>query len=130
MNENGSKRVRFTNAAIIAALQKSNGYITFAARILGCSPMTIYRRMEKTQSIRDELEIIREGELDIAEQKLREAILRGEPWAIALKLKTQGRKRGYVERQELTGAADAEPITFILKRAENAERNITISNAG
>ena len=113
MTEESKSKVRFTNAAIISALHKANGYITFAARFLGCSPMTIYRRMEKSQAIRDELELIREGELDIAEQKLREAILNGEAWAIALKLKTQGRKRGYVERQEVTGA-DGNTITVRL----------------
>ena len=42
--------------------------------------------------------------VDYAEQKLRPAILNGEPWAIAMALKTIGKSRGYVERQEVTGA--------------------------
>jgi hypothetical protein len=35
--------------------------------------------------------------------------LAGEPWAVALTLKTLGKQRGYVERQEVTGA-DAGPV--------------------
>jgi hypothetical protein len=55
------------------------------------------------------------------------AILNGEPWAIALALKTLGKSRGYVERAELAGAADAPPvpITFVEvgSTAERAQRN-------
>lgn len=110
--------VRYTNKKIIDALRKTNGYVLLAARLLGCSQMTIYRKISSSEAIRQELEMIREGELDLAEQKLREAIMRGEPWAIALKLKTQGKKRGYTERTEITGAEDAEPVKIIIERYE------------
>jgi hypothetical protein len=30
--------------------------------------------------------------------------MNGEPWAVAMVLKTIGKSRGYVERQEVTGA--------------------------
>ena len=46
----------------------------------------------------------REELVDIAEIRLRVAINNGEPWAIALVLKTMGKNRGYTERHEITGA--------------------------
>lgn len=114
---------KYTTDQIAEALKKTNGYITLAARLLKCEPKTIYRRLKSNQALKELLEEIREGDLDIAEQKLREAILRGEPWAITLKLKTQGRKRGYVERTEISGAVDSEPITFIIKETKRGEGN-------
>ncbi len=44
--------------------------------------------------------------------KLMEAVENGEIAAIIFRLKTKGKKRGYVERQELTGA-DNQPIITI-----------------
>lgn len=107
---------KYSTQDIAEALSKANGYVTLAARLLKCEPKTIYRRIEKIKTLRDLLHDIREEDLDIAEQKLRQAIMRGEPWAISLKLKTQGKHRGYVERQELSGTAEGEPITFVLKQ--------------
>jgi transcriptional regulator with GAF, ATPase, and Fis domain len=111
------RRKKYTNAEIKNALIKTNGYITLAARMLGCEPKTIYRRLDKTEALRQTLKDIREQELDITEQKLHQAILNGEPWAITLKLKTLGKSRGYTERTELTGQGN-KPITFVLQRHE------------
>ena len=43
--------------------------------------------------------------------------MNGEPWAIQMTLKTIGKSRGYVERQEVTGA-DSSPIELIVKYAD------------
>ena len=75
-----------------------------AARSLNVHPKIIYTRLKKSPDLKEFLDNLRETELDLTEQKLRDAIMNGEPWAITLKLKTQGKARGYVERQEVTGA--------------------------
>ena len=49
--------------------------------------------------------------VDLAEQKLWESIQHGEPWGITLCLKTLGKDRGYVERQEVSGQAGT-PLTL------------------
>ena len=95
---------KFSNKAIIEAVQAVNGMIYLAARKLGCTPQTIYNRMEKNAQIREAVEMSRGEMIDIAEQKLRMAVSNGEPWSIGLVLKTIGKNRGYVERQEVTGA--------------------------
>ena len=44
--------------------------------------------------------------------------MNGEPWAVAMVLKTIGKHRGYVERQEVTGA-DGGSITVKWDESEN-----------
>ena len=95
--------MRLSNQQIIDALRDVNGMVYLAARKLGCAPNTIYNRMAKSGNIKDAVENYRGELVDLSEQKLRQAVLSGEPWAVALVLKTLGKKRGYVERQEITG---------------------------
>ena len=96
--------MRVTNTRMLEAVKKNGGAVYLAARELGCAPNTIYNRMERVPSIKQAVEDARGEVVDYAEQKLRLAILNGEPWAIAMTLKTIGKHRGYVERQEVTGA--------------------------
>jgi len=101
--------MRLSNQQIIDALRDVNGMVYLAARKLGCAPNTIYNRMAKASTIKQACEDSRGELVDISEQKLRAAVLNGEPWAIALVLKTLGKQRGYVERSEYAGVKD-EPI--------------------
>ena len=96
--------MRVTDKRMLEAVKKNGGAVYLAARELGCAPNTIYNRMERVPSIKQAVEDARGEVVDYAEQKLRLAILNGEPWAIAMALKTIGKSRGYVERQEVTGA--------------------------
>ena len=96
--------MRVTNTRMLEAVKKNGGAVYLAARELGCAPNTIYNRMEKTPALKQAVEDARGEVVDYAEQKLRLAILNGEPWAIAMALKTIGKSRGYVERQEVTSA--------------------------
>ena len=96
--------MRVTNKRMLDAIKKNGGAVYLAARELGCAPNTIYNRMKKTPALKQAVEDARGEVVDYAEQKLRLAILNGEPWAIAMALKTIGKSRGYVERQEVTGA--------------------------
>jgi len=101
--------MRLSNQQIIDALRDVNGMVYLAARKLGCAPNTIYNRMAKSDNIKAAVEDYRGELIDLSEQKLRQAVLNGEPWAVALVLKTLGKKRGYVERSEYAGVKD-EPI--------------------
>ena len=111
---------QFTTERIAQALKEHHGYVHLAADSLNCAPKTIYRRLKSVKWLAEELENIRGHELDIAELALRRAILNGEAWAISLKLKTQGKDRGYTERQELTGR-DSEPIQFTIVERKHAD---------
>jgi hypothetical protein len=93
----------YSTKVILEALDKTHGTIYLAAKELGCSAMTIYRRAEKEPKVQETIDNYRGQLVDKAELKLETAVLNGEPWAINLTLKTLGKKRGYVERQEVTG---------------------------
>jgi len=94
----------YSNERIIGALKETNGMVYLAARRLGCAPATIYNRAKRVTSVQAAIDDNRGEVIDAAELKLKAAIINGEPWAIAFALKTIGRHRGYVERQEVTGA--------------------------
>ena len=96
------KTEAFTTEQVIAAIQK--GYTpTGAASLLGCHPQTIRRYAKRHPTVKEALLAERRCIVDYAEQGLRAAVIRGDAWAVALALKTLGKNRGYVERQELTG---------------------------
>ena len=105
---------KYKTQDIIEALESVNGMVYLAARKLGCTAQTIYNRMAKSEAIKDAVENSRGELIDISEQKLRQAVLNGEPWAVALVLKTLGKKRGYVERQELAGVED-QPLEAVVR---------------
>ena len=109
--------MRVTDKRMLDAIKKNGGAVYLAARELGCAPNTIYNRMEKVPAMKQAVEDARGEVVDYAEQKLRLAVLNGEPWAIGMTLKTIGKSRGYVERQEVTGA-DSSPIELIVKYAD------------
>ena len=85
------------------ALKKTAGNVMAAARALGVSRSTLYRKISESAALQEVLTDAREELVDIAESALRKEVLNGNITAIIFTLKTQGKERGYVERQELTG---------------------------
>lgn len=99
-----TKRSQPTDAQIITALQASAGIMTAAARALGMERSSLWRRISKSAKLTAVLQEVRESVLDLAESSLLKALQRGDAWATCFYLKCLGKQRGYVERQELTGA--------------------------
>ena len=89
---------------IIAALRETNGLISLAAKRVPCSVTTIYTRARNVQAVAQVIRECRAELVDYGELALRRAVIDGEPWAVGLVLKTLGKDRGYIERQEITGA--------------------------
>jgi hypothetical protein len=97
---------RYTDGQIIEALEKSRGMVYVAARLLKCDPITIKRRIEASDKVRDVVEAQAELFVDTAELKLIESVNNGDSWAIQFALKTKGKNRGYVEKQEIDGSGN------------------------
>lgn len=91
---------KYTIEKMSAALTDAKGLVHVTAQRLGCTPQTVYNYIKKHETVRIALENAREYMVDAAELKFFDAINRGESWAIAMMLKTRGRNRGYIERQE------------------------------
>lgn len=107
---------RITTDQIAHALTQAQGYVYVAAKSLNCNAKTIYRRIDKSTALKDLLEELRGHELDIAELKLREAVVNGERWAIMFKLRTLGKDRGYYEKKDITSGDQpiSDPITIFI----------------
>jgi len=87
--------------AMIEALEKTLGVITTACKMSGVSRQTHYRWYETDKKYKAKVDDIENIALDFSESKLHEAIEDLNITAIIFHLKTKGRKRGYVERQEI-----------------------------
>lgn len=97
----------FTAEQMITAIRESNGILAVSARKLGCSRQTVHNYVNKFATVRDAYHDARETNIDYAEGKLMKAIDKGSVPALMFFLRTIGRHRGYVERQELAGVKDA-----------------------
>jgi hypothetical protein len=104
----------FTSEAMIDALKQTNGLVSLAARKIGCAPKTIYQRAKDVHAVKQAIDDCREELVDIAELALRACLTNREPWAVAITLRTLGKNRGYVERQEVTGA-DGGPVGIAIR---------------
>ncbi len=97
-------RARVTIQQIEDQLIALEGNTAAVGRSLRISRQAINQRIQKSPRLLKLIDELRETNLDEAENQLMNAIKRGEGWAVCFYLKTQGKKRGYVERAELTGA--------------------------
>jgi len=94
------KRKTPTAKQYAQAIIDANGVIKNAAAKLKVSRQAIYRAVDRYDEVRQAFEDARENGLDYAETKLMEQIGKGNMTAIIFYLKTQGKKRGFVERSE------------------------------
>jgi hypothetical protein len=84
---------------------KSYGNISIVAKSFDVARTTVMNWI-KEDGIDDVVQHARDGLLDLAENKIAQKIAEGDTACIIFFLKTQGKKRGYIERQELTGSDD------------------------
>jgi hypothetical protein len=99
----------YTASQVIDAFRLTHGLVFLAAKSLGCTPETVQSYCKRYPAVQAAKEAARGELIDLAEAKLLQAVHRGEPWAVAMVLKTLGRSRGYQERHEITGQ-DGGPI--------------------
>lgn len=87
--------------ALLQALEKSLGVITTACRSSGISRSQFYEWM-KDPEFKKRVDDIHDQTLDFAESRLHKLIADGNTAATIFFLKTKGKRRGYVESQEMT----------------------------
>ena len=102
MKEN-QNRTEHHKKAMIAALEKSLGIVTTACKKVGIGRTTFYDWLKEDKEFAKEVNEIQDIALDFAETQLHSQIGGGSTAATIFYLKTKGKKRGYVERQEITG---------------------------
>jgi len=97
---------------MIEALEKSLGIVTTACKQVGIGRTTHYLWLDEDPEYKAAVNGIKDIVLDFAESKLHKLIESGDTGATIFLLKTLGKGRGYVERQELAGVENA-PINII-----------------
>jgi outer membrane lipoprotein-sorting protein len=104
--------------AIIEALEKSLGVVTTACKVVGIGRTQFYQWLKDDDEFAQEVDDIQNIALDFAESQLHKQIGDGSTAATIFYLKTKGKKRGYIERQEITGA-DGMPTNFQIEIIES-----------
>ncbi len=90
-------------SVIEQAIVKAFGNLSAASKSLGVDRVSLYKWIEQ-DGLEQAVVEGRNSRLDFVEGKLDQKIDGGDTTAIIFFLKTQGKSRGYVERQEITGA--------------------------
>jgi hypothetical protein len=124
--------MQLTVEKVQEALESCSGNISFAARKLGCARRTLYYKIQASTTLKAALEDARETALDNAESALQSAVLAKEAWAVCFTLKTIGKGRGYVERNEVTGANGKDfipPIIYIPSNGRDGDSSGTSNKA-
>jgi len=108
---------------MLEALEKSLGIVTTACKTVGIARGTHYVWMKEDEAYRRSVESIEDMTLDFAESQLHRQIKDGNTTSTIFYLKTRGRKRGYVERQENV-------VTTIDDNGNEAGINLNINYTG
>lgn len=87
--------------AMIAAMEKSLGVVSSAAKQAGISRDSHYRWMKEDEEYAAAIYDLSEVALDFAETALHRQIQSGNTPATIFFLKCKGRGRGYIEKQEI-----------------------------
>lgn len=107
---------------MLEALEKTLCIVSTACKMVGISRNTHYRWMKEDAEYSTEVLALENVILDFAESHLHLQIKEGSVPATIFLLKTRGKKRGYVERQEVTGA-EGEPMSFEINIIRNGEKS-------
>lgn len=97
---------KLTATQVIEALKKHQGLAALAAESLGVNVQTIYNYRDRYPTVAEAIAHLKEKRIDVVEGKLWSRINSDDTTAIIFFLKTQGKGRGYVERQEITGTPE------------------------
>ena len=111
--------------AVIKALEKSLGIVSQACKLAGIGRTQYYNWLKEDPDFAKEVSDIDNITLDFAESQLHKQINAGNTTATIFFLKTKGKKRGYIEKNEieiiqeeidLSGISDADLRRYIDKQ--------------
>ena len=105
---------------MLKALEKSLGVVTVACRKSEIPRSTFYKWLNEDKQFAKDVSDIENIALDFAESQLHEQIGNANTAATIFYLKTKGKKRGYIERQEITGV-DGLPNNFQIEIIDKTE---------
>ena len=97
--------------ALLKALESALGVVTTACRQTDVGRTTYYQWLKEDPEFAKAVKDVQEIALDFAESQLHKQIKEGSTAATIFFLKTKGKQRGYVERQEIE-VAEKKPLSW------------------
>ena len=99
--ENQLTKTDIQKRAMIKALESTLGIVSTACSKVGIARQTHYEWQKEDDNYRAEVKDIKNYAVDFAESQLLQCIKDKRETSIIFYLKTQGKERGYIERQEI-----------------------------
>jgi hypothetical protein len=96
---------------LLKALEKSMGIVANACKIVNLDRTTFYRYYNEDEEFKEAVDNMQDYVLDFAESKLLENIKDKKETSIIFYLKTKGRKRGYIEKQDVDVTTKGKEMT-------------------
>ncbi len=100
-NDSRATKVDIKKKQIIEAMKATLGNVTAACQKVGISRDTYYDYYNRDENFRNEINNISEMLVDFYEGKLHELVDALNPTAVIFALKCKGKKRGWIEKQEI-----------------------------
>ena len=97
---------------MLEALEKSLGIVSTACKMVDISRQTHYAWLKADEEYKSAVQSIQDSVLDFAESHLYKLVKEGNPAATIFFLKTKGKKRGYIERQEIE-VTEKKPLSWL-----------------
>lgn len=101
MNKSSATNMDNLKKQMIKTLHQTLGVVSPACELVGIARSTHYRWMETDNEYKVLVNDIQNFQLDFVESKLFENVNSNDTTAIIFYLKTRGRERGYIEKQEI-----------------------------
>ena len=98
--------------AMLEALEKSLGIVSTACKMVDMGRTTHYQWLKEDANYKKAVDSIQDSVLDFAESHLYKLVKEGNPAATIFFLKTKGKKRGYIERQEIE-IQEKKPLSWL-----------------
>ena len=101
------------------------GNVSKVCQEMGISRTTFYGWYNDYEDFRNKIDENKEYILDTVENILLKKINEGDTTCLIFFLKTQGQRRGYIEKRQIehSGGVQTQPTEFIFIEAKDAEKN-------
>jgi hypothetical protein len=107
-----ANKTEHSKKALLEALEKSLGIVTTGCKIVGIGRTTYYEWYNCDKDFRSAVDELKNVALDFAESQLHKQISDNSTAATIFYLKTKGKNRGYVERQEIE-VTERKPLSWL-----------------
>lgn len=101
MSDKRHNSTTLKKAAMLEALEKTLGVVTSAAKLAGIERTTHYTWMNDDAEYKAAVDELENVTIDFVEAKLHKLVEDMNPTAVIFYLKTKGKKRGYIEQNDV-----------------------------